>query len=124
MIDSIFLIVQKLLEWIAKKTQLTYREVNIILYYFLIPFTWTLMIDYVFRLPFVLSIVYCLFSIIVFLSCKNFKEFCDRLFDKSTYFIESFGNYYTFSVVLCVAVPIVIYIVLGVFVYYHYKGYT
>lgn len=124
MIDSIFLIVQKSLEWIAKKTQLTYREVNIILYYFLIPFTWTLMIDYVFRLPFVLSIVYCLFSIIVFLSCKNFKKFCDQLFDKSIYFIESFGNYYTFSVVLCVAVPIVIYIVLGVFVYYHYKGYT
>jgi hypothetical protein len=124
MIDSIFLIVQKSLEWIAKKTQLTYKEVNIILYYFLIPITWTLMIDYVFRLPFVLSIVYCLFSVIVFLSCKNLKKFCDRLFNKSTYFIESFGNYYTFSVVLCVAVPIVIYIVLGVFVYYHYKVYN
>jgi hypothetical protein len=122
MIDSIFSIVQKSLEWMAKITHLSYIEINIIFYYFLIPFTWAIMIDYIFSLPGILSIVFSLISLTIVLSCKNFKKNCDWLFDKSVDFIESFGNYYTFSVVLCVAVPIVIYIVLGGLMYNHYEG--
>jgi hypothetical protein len=123
MIDLIFSIVQQSLEWVAKKTHRTYNEVNIILYYFLIPLSWAIMIDYIFSLPLIFSISYSLFSIIVAVSCENFTKFCNWLFDKSVDFIDYFGDYYKSSVWLCVAVPFVIYIVLGVFVYKHFKGY-
>ena len=76
MIDLTFSIVQQSLEWVAKKTHRTYNEVNIILYYFLIPFTWAIMIDYIFSLALIFSISYSLLSIIVVVSCKNFTKFC------------------------------------------------
>jgi hypothetical protein len=122
MVTIIFSAVQQFLEWIAKITHRTYHEVNIIVYYFLIPLTWTLMIDYIFSLPFIFSIAYSLFCISVALSRKNFKKFCDGLFYKSANFIERFGDYYLFSVLLCVGLPLVIYIVLGFFVYKHFNG--
>ena len=122
MVTIIFSAVQQFLEWIAKITHRTYHEVNIIVYYFLIPLTWTLMIDYIFSLPFIFSIAYSLFCISVALSRKNFRKFSDGLFYKSANFIERFGDYYLFSVLLCVGLPLVIYIVLGFFVYKHFNG--
>ena len=122
MVTIIFSAVQQFLEWVAKITHRTYHEVNIIVYYFLIPLTWTLMIDYIFSLPFIFSIAYSLFCISVTLSRKNFRKFCDGLFYKSAIFIERFGDYYLFSVLLCVGLPLVIYIVLGFFVYKHFNG--
>jgi hypothetical protein len=122
MVTIIFSAVQQFLEWVAKITHRTYHEVNIIVYYFLIPLTWTLMIDYIFSLPFIFSIAYSLFCISVTLSRKNFRKFCDGLFYKSANFIERFGDYYLFSVLLCVGLPLVIYIVLGFFVYKHFNG--
>ena len=122
MVTIIFSAVQQFLEWIAKITHRTYHEVNIIVYYFLIPLTWTLMIDYIFSLPFIFSIAYSLFCISVALSRKNFRKFCDGLFNKSANFIEHFGDYHVFSVLLCVALPLVIFIVLVFFVYKHFNG--
>ena len=122
MITIIFSAVQQFLEWIAKITHRTYHEVNIIVYYFLIPLTWTLMIDYIFSLPFIFSIAYSLLCISIALSRKNFRKFCDWLFNKSANFIEHFGDYHVFSVLLCVALPLVIFIVLVFFVYKHFNG--
>ncbi len=122
MVTIIFSAVQQFLEWIAKITHRTYHEVNIIVYYFLIPLTWTLMIDYIFSLPFIFSIAYSLLCISIALISKNFTKFCDGLFNKSAIFIERFGDYYLFSVLLCVGLPLVIYIVLGFFVYKHFNG--
>ena len=115
MVTIIFSAVQQFLEWIAKKTHRTYHEVNIIVYFFLIPFTWAIMIDYIFSLPFIFSIAYSLLCITFALSRKNFTKFCDWLFNKSANFIEHFGDYQVFSVLLCVALPLIIYIVLGFF---------
>ena len=42
---------------IAKVTGMTYNEVNIIVYYLLIPLSWTAMVDYITKMPF-LSIMY------------------------------------------------------------------
>jgi hypothetical protein len=122
MVNIIFSAVQQFLEWIAKKTNRTYHEVNIIAYYFLIPFTWTIIIDYIFSLPFIFSIAFSLLCISVALSRKNFRKFCDWLFNKSANFIEYFGDYHVFSILLCASLPLVIYIVLGFFVYKHFNG--
>lgn len=120
MVDSIFSIVQKFLEWIAKKPHRTFNEINIIMYYFLVPFTWCMMIDFAFSLPFIFSLGYSLFSLIVVVKSKNFTKFSDWLFDKSADFIEFFGDYYVFSVVLCVALTLLIYILLAILIYYNH----
>ena len=52
MIQSIFRKVAHSLLWIASKVGLTYNEINIIVYYLLIPLSWTLMIDYKLRNPY------------------------------------------------------------------------
>ena len=122
MVTTIFAAVQQFLEWIAKKTHRTYNEINIIVYYFIIPLTWTLMIDYAFNLALITSIVYSLFCLIVFLRCKSFKKFSDWLFVKSADFIEYFGDYFLFSVVICVLVPLLIYIGLIFMSFQHFKG--
>ncbi len=122
MVNLIFTAVKDFLEWVAKITHRTYNEINIIVYYFIIPLTWTLMIDYVFSLPLIISIAYSLLCISVALSRKNFRKFCDWLFNKSVNFIEHFGDYHLFSVLLCVVLPLVIYIVLIFFVCKHFKG--
>ena len=122
MVTTIFAAVQQFLEWIAKKTHRTYNEINIIVYYFIIPLTWTLMIDYVFSLPLIISIAYSLFCIIVVVRCKSFKKFSDWLFVKSADFIEYFGDYFLFSVVICVLIPLLIYIGFIFMSFQHFKG--
>ena len=48
----IFAVVAGVEHIIAKVTGSTYNEVNIIVYYLLIPLSWTVMIDYLTKLPF------------------------------------------------------------------------
>ena len=48
----IFAVVAGVEHVIAKLTGSTYNEVNIIVYYLLIPLSWTVMIDYLTKLPF------------------------------------------------------------------------
>ena len=53
-----FQIVANFLLWIARKTNLTYNEVNIIAYYGLIPLSWCVMLDYIIHKP-VFTIAFC-----------------------------------------------------------------
>ena len=57
----IFAVVAGMEHVIAKLTGATYNEVNIIVYYLLIPLSWAAMIDYITKMPF-LSIMYGLYS--------------------------------------------------------------
>ena len=99
---------------IAKLTGLTYNQVNIIVYYLLIPLSWTIMIDYITSLPFLTPM--CLIAWIIFLwkDPLKFKERCDWAFDKSVEFLLYFKkigwNYIVSSVIICVAVPMLIYV--------------
>ena len=51
MIKTIFSIVALGLNKIAKLLHLTYNEINIIVYYFLIPLSWTIILDVWIGLP-------------------------------------------------------------------------
>ncbi len=53
----IFAVVAGVEHVIAKLTGMTYNEVNIIVYYLLIPLSWAVMVDYITMLPF-LSLMY------------------------------------------------------------------
>lgn len=99
---------------IAKLTGATYNEVNIIIYFLLIPLSWASMIDYITRLP-LLSPMYLIAWIVFFWKDQmTFRDRCDWAFDKSVEFLLWFKkigwNYVVSSVIICVVVPVLIYI--------------
>lgn len=104
-----------MLEYFARLFSLTYNQVNIILYYFLIPMSWLFLLGIVIDSHIGL-IIYSAFSLGVFIGCGDFKKFSDRLFNFSARFLNSFGivgsDYVKSSVIICVALPILIYITL------------
>lgn len=110
----IFAIVAGVEHVIAKVTGLTYNEVNIIVYYLLIPLSWAVMIDSITMLP-LLSPMYIM-GWIVFLwkDPMKFRDRCDWTFSKSVDFLLWFKkigwNYVVSSVIICVVVPALIYV--------------
>ena len=99
---------------IAKLTGATYNEVNIIIYFLLIPLSWASMIDYITRLP-LLSPMYLMAWIVFFWKDQmTFRDRCDWAFDKSVEFLLWFKkigwNYVVSSVIICVVVPLFIYV--------------
>ena len=83
----IFAVVAGMEHVIAKLTGATYNEVNIIVYYLLIPLSWAAMIDYITKMPF-LSIMYVI-AWIVFLwkDPMKFRDRCNWVFIKSVDFL-------------------------------------
>ena len=113
-VAPIFALVAGLEHIIAKLTVVTYNEVNIIVYYLLIPLSWAVMIDYITGLPF-LSPIYIIAWIIFFWKDQmKFRDRCDGAFMKSVEFLLLFKrigwNYIVSSVIICVVVPLLIYI--------------
>lgn len=110
----VFAIVAGIEHVIAKVTGLTYNEVNIIVYYLLIPLSWAVMIDFITMLP-LLSPMYIM-GWIVFLwkDPMKFRNRCDWTFSKSVDFLLWFKkigwNYVVSSVIICVIVPAFIYV--------------
>ena len=110
----VFAIVAGVEHVIAKVTGLTYNEVNIIVYYLLIPLSWAVMIDSITMLP-LLSPMYIM-GWIVFLwkDPMKFRDRCDWTFSKSVDFLLWFKkigwNYVVSSVIICVVVPALIYV--------------
>ena len=99
---------------IAKLTGMTYNEVNIIVYYLLIPLSWAVMVDYITMLPF-LSLMYIVaWVIFLWKDPMKFRDRCDWAFDKSVDFLLWFKkigwNYVVSSVIICVVVPVLIYV--------------
>ena len=117
----IFAVVAGMEHVIAKLTGATYNEVNIIVYYLLIPLSWAAMIDYITKMPF-LSIMYVIAWIVVlWKDPMKFRNRCDWAFVKSVDFLlwcKKIGwNYVVSSVIICVIIPILIYmeLICGIF---------
>ena len=110
----IFAIVAGTEHIIAKLTGLTYNEVNIIVYYLIIPLTWTLMIDYLTKMPFLTPMIIIGWIIFLWKDKMKFRGCCDWAFDKSVDFLLYFKkigwNYIVSSVIICVVVPVLIYV--------------
>ena len=115
MISLIFKIVANSLSCLSRKIGLTYNEINIVTYYFIIPFSWLVLIDIIFHFHY-LKITFGIFTLGFFVGCRNFTTYSDWLFDKSVAFLNYFNkygsNYIKSSVWICVALPIIIYITL------------
>ena len=102
------------LKIIAKCLHLTYNEINIIVYYLVIPLTWCMMIDR--QLPILTTLWIALWTYIIITKRKFFSKWCDTVFQLSVEFLLKFQrigwDYWTASVIICVVVPILIYMIL------------
>lgn len=119
-----FWIVANSLNRIAAKLNLTYNEVNIIVYYFLVPLSWVIMGDVIIGTPIYTVLLLAVWSYILFKTGKNFRSWCDYAFQKSQDFLLWFKrigwNYIVASVVICVIIPVFIYILLAYGIYLKY----
>ena len=111
----IFKIVADSLSFIGNKNGLTYNEINIIIYFFCIPFSWLCLLDIVFHFHY-FKIAFVVFALGFIFGCRDFKTYSDWLFDKSVSFLNYFNkygsNYVASSVWICVSFPIAIYTIL------------
>ena len=96
----------------ANWAHLTYNEVNIIFYYGIIPLSWCIMFDKLIGRFITTPLFILIWLIILFIERHNFSSWCDKVFSKSQEFLRFFGEYVTSSVVICVLVPLLIYVVL------------
>ncbi len=113
MVKAIFSLVAKALYKIGRILNLSYNEINIIVYFFLIPFSWTILVD-IWIGNGIASLCFLLFSLIIFKKKQHcFPEWCDILFYKSVVFLKWFNcfgsNYILSSVIICVLIPILVY---------------
>jgi hypothetical protein len=112
--EIIFIIVYSSLCIVSYITGFSYQEVNVLFYYFVIPYSYLVISDFIFNCHFG-KIVYFFCFVILMLSIDNFSLFCDSVFVQSVNFLDSFYpdfNYVESSVIFCVIVPFLIYILL------------
>ena len=116
MIRKVFNIVARSLNWIGKKTGLTYNEINILVYYLLIPLSWTIILDYRLKTPYLSTALVCIWVGIFIATRHNFNQWCDKVFTDSVRILNWFnrwgGNYILNSVIICVIIPLIIYLAL------------
>ncbi len=120
--DSNETVVERIFQWeviqllkLAGMFKLSYHEINIILYFFVVPFTWFLMLDALFQFHY-LKLSFAFFCIGFFTGCSDFKPVATILYRKSVQFLLYFNrfgsNYIASSVLICLVVPICIYALL------------
>ena len=99
---------------IAKLTGSTYNEVNIVVYYLLIPLSWAIMIDYLTKLPFLSPMFVLAWMVFLWKDPMKFRDRSDWAFMKSVDFLLWFKkvgwNYIVSSVIICVVIPILVYV--------------
>lgn len=131
----IFGLVAAILSLMAKTVGVTYKEMNICIYYFVIPLSWCFLLDVGLidiSIPLqteeqlrydgsgrwitfpLLSFLWCLlWAYIIYRNRHTFKTWCSRAFDNSVKFLLWFRiigwNYYISSVIICVIVPLLVY---------------
>ena len=112
-ISSIFRKVADTLYNASTVIGITYNEINIIVYYLLIPLTWTIMLDGWLGTPITTYALIFMWMGIKIGTWGRFKDWSDWAFMRSVAFLNYFnrwgGNYVLNSVIICVVVPILIY---------------
>ncbi|EDP95341.1 hypothetical protein U8527_16085 [Kordia algicida OT-1] len=113
--DTIFNYTYEILIWLANLTGFSYKEINIIIWFILIPLSWMLLLDKIYRQR-KFTIIFSLLIAILLIAIPDFTRFCNWLFQKSVDFLNTFNtlgsNYVASSVIICVLIPIVIYVIL------------
>ena len=113
-IRKTFTYVAKMLYKGASLLGITYNEINIIVYYLLIPLSWTIMFDWWLKTPITTYALIFIWIGIKIGTWGNFREWSDWAFIRSVDFLNYFnrwgGNYVLNSVIICVLIPLIIYL--------------
>ena len=113
--NKIFIVVRDILVWLANISGFSYMAVNIIVYYFVIPFIYFIILDQILGAHY-FKISFLIIISVTLLRIRDFELFSDWLFGKSADFLRSFSsigmNYIVASVVICVFIPLVVLLVL------------
>jgi hypothetical protein len=117
---ALFQIVFVALDALSRLTGLTYEEINIVVYYALVPLVFAHLLDRIIhRHVFVVSVVIGLVTALGFI--PDFESFSETLFDASVGFLKSFSvvgwNYVTASVIVCLIAPLALFLVMLRFAY-------
>jgi hypothetical protein len=116
---SLFNIVRDSLQSLADISGLSYIAINIVVYYYVIPFIFFMIIDKIWGMNY-LKMGYFIIIIVSLFLIKDFERFSNLIFYKSANFLKSFSiigwNYEFASVVICVFIPLIILLVLVYFV--------
>ena len=116
--NKIFIVVRDILIWLANISGFSYMAVNIIVYYFVIPFIYFIILDQILGAHY-FKISFLIIISVTLLRIRDFELFSDWLFRKSADFLRSFSsigmNYTVASVVICVFIPLAMFLVLFFF---------
>lgn len=117
--NFIFKIVFLWLQGLAWVSTLSYREINIIVFYILIPVSWVFLYELLkrkYKYTVALSLI-LLICVTVISFTTGFESFSNWLFAKSQDFLNAITfvndknlNYVISSVIICVVIPLIIYI--------------
>lgn len=110
--EGVFCKIADLLRKFAGRFAISYEAANIIVYFFIIPFSWLILLDialsFFFFTPLFLLTVFILKFFI-----KHFETFSGNLCDLAINILNSFSfmgmDYLVASIVFCVIFPIIIY---------------
>ena len=123
--DKTFWIVANSLNRIAYNTNTTYNVINIIVYYLIVPLTWSIMLDIIIGYPIFTILTSLIWSFIFYKARNYFREGCDVGFRKSQEFLFLFKrigwNYIVASVIICVIIPLIVYGLLCYGIYLKYN---
>lgn len=110
-----FYLVYAALKGISERTGLTYEMINVILYFVLIPTVYLALIDKILRRPITLVIFYTFLAFLL-LMFRDWNQLADAVFNYAVQFLLLFSavglNYDRASVVICIIVPLLIFLVL------------
>jgi len=113
--DEIFQIIYEFLKWVSKTTGLTYREVNIIVYFIILPSIFIYLLGRILKRK-SLIILFGFIVVLMMVIIPDFEIFSSKLFDKSVNFLNWFDhiglNYIQASVIICVIIPTIIILLL------------
>ena len=111
--QELFVLTRDGLLEIANATGLSYKEINVLLWYFAIPLTWAFLLDLILG-KHVVKLAALAVGAVVLIGLYRFDS-VEWLFDLSCEFLlasDVGGNYVNASVIICLFVPVLIYIVL------------
>lgn len=122
---GLFHIVYLILHWISELTGFSYNEINIIVYYIILPFIYIWLADRIWK-KHILKIVYITLVAVTLFLIPDFASFSNWLFDRSVDFLNSFGflgwNYVEASVWICVIFPGIVLLIMLCYAFPRFKA--
>lgn len=107
--NTLFKIVYSLLVVLSEITGLSYKEINVVAYFYFAPAVLLFLVDRIIKRKYICSIGLAVAWVVLLFVIPDFSNFSNILFDASANFLRSFApfgmNYVVASVVVCVVVP-------------------